>query len=194
MSQTIAASTGFLPAWLEIRSIAGSKHYIGALRPECKSDFQALIAEQRTKAKEDAVQREAQADNPDRPPLLSEEEFKALADRYDSSDMSQEDYEALFDELCGKGIFSPEDKDMMGLGPSGLVKLDWGSIGTASCVPMGQDHGSFFPAEGGDLLSFARYQASFRFMDPVSGSWFKTKPASLYETLADILEQMRTAA
>lgn len=129
---------------------------------------------------------------------LSKEDIKALAEKYNVSDMTQEEYDAFLDDLYERGLLTEED--LTDLGHSEHIEMfhrlkpeelsfqylancaDFPAIGWQPGFALGQKHV--------DMLSMAQYEKSFQYFDEEKSEWLQSPKAVLYQKLYDVLYAM----
>ena len=129
---------------------------------------------------------------------LSKEDIKALAEKYNVSDMTQEEYDAFLDDLYERGLLTEEDLTALGhseykgmfrrLKPEEMCGAylancaDFPAIGWQPGFALGQKHV--------DMLSMAQYEKSFQYFDEEKSEWLQSPKAVLYQKLYDVLYAM----
>lgn len=119
--------------------------------------------------------------------ILSKEERADLAGRYNPTDLTQEEYRALMDELCEMGIFDQEDKPYLSCGGMMFVHV------SEPCMEISPLIGVSYPTLescNGNVLGWSRYQASFSRYDEATQTFSKSRKASLHCKLATVLTQL----
>lgn len=155
----------------------------------CQDEINKALAAQKQKdiARRDAFFENIKKGGADA--TLSAEQKQYLSETYNPTDMAQEDYQALLDDLCKFGVLTEEDKGYLSYG--GLQKLD---LSEPSCVitPMvpGRPMDTLSDCKG-NALEWTRFQASFESFDPASRTFGKSMSAVLFGKVRDVLEQIR---
>lgn len=86
-----------------------------------------------TLAQTSAKQTEAAKNAPPRT-KLSDEDIKALADKYDPSSMSRSEYDSFLEDLVDKGVLTQQEIQYMGY--KGMICLDLSGHGTTKLTPV----------------------------------------------------------
>lgn len=130
--------------------------------------------------------------------VMTSEKWQTLAEKYDPSSMTQEQYDAFLDELCEMGALHPED--LTDLGHSryqfGFVKLtaescrsylaNGADLPPVSYVPKFKDG-----ARRINLLYWAQEEKAWQYYDADKGTWLQSHKAQAFQQIYDILQGMR---
>ena len=162
-------------------------------------DFLACCEEQ------DRVYREAEASYVKRVPMqvkLTDEQKKYLAETYERTDMTEEEYHAFAKDLHEFGILDDQDLADLGVTPGdgsadffgACMLVGVGGMTTStvrySPLPPNQNYLGIYRFGGGNVLDWARYQASFQLCDTDTQSWSYDRFGHLFNRLYSVLEQM----
>ena len=169
------------------------------VKPEHVKDFLACCEEQ------DRVYREAEASYVKRVPMqvkLTDEQKKYLAETYERTDMTEEEYHAFAKDLYEFGILDDQDLADLGVTPGdgsadffgACMLVGVGGMTTStvrySPLPPNQNYLGIYRFGGGNVLDWARYQASFQLCDTDTQSWSYDRFGHLFNRLYSVLEQM----
>ena len=169
------------------------------VKPEHVKDFLACCEEQ------DRVYREAEASYVKRVPMqvkLTDEQKKYLAETYERTDMTEEEYHAFAKDLHEFGILDDQDLADLGVTPGdgsadffgACMLVGVGGMTTStvrySPLPPNQNYLGIYRFGGGNVLDWARYQASFQLCDTDTQSWGSDRFGHLFNRLYSVLEQM----
>lgn len=119
--------------------------------------------------------------------ILSKEERTDLAARYNPTNMTQEEYRALVDELCELGIFDQDDKPYLSC--EGMMFVHISEL----CIEISHYTGPSYPTLescNGNVLGWSRYKASFSRYDEATQTFSKSRTASLHCKLETVLTQL----
>lgn len=119
--------------------------------------------------------------------ILSKEERADLAARYNPTDMTQEEYLALVDELCELGIFDQDDKPYLSCG--GMIFMHISELCMEISPYTGPSHPTLESCNG-NVLGWSRYKASFSRYDEATQTFSKSRTASLHCKLETVLTQL----
>lgn len=169
------------------------------VKPEHVKDFLACCEEQ------DRVYREAEASYVKRVPMqvkLTDEQKKYLSETYERTDMTEEEYHAFAKDLYEFGILDDQDLADLGVTPGdgsadffgACMLVGVGGMTTStvrySPLPPNQNYLGIYRFGGGNVLDWARYQASFQLCDTDTQSWGYDRFGHLFNRLYSVLEQM----
>ncbi|NCE63417.1 hypothetical protein D1159_02195 [Pseudoflavonifractor sp. 524-17] len=118
---------------------------------------------------------------------LTEEQKNALSEKYDPQNMTLEEYRSLLDDLCEYGIL--EEGDKVFVGGENLVPLAL----SGPMVQVSSYSGPVHPGlgrQGGNVIEWANYEASFRTMNVDTQKYEKTLRAVLFGRIGSVLEQL----
>lgn len=183
-----ATSFRINPDWFTI------KGNMGVLKREHRADFEAALKESRQAAKAEFEKEQEKG-----AVELTEEQKKELASKYDPEDMTQEEYDAFIDDLCNYGVLTKTDKYYVDAktNPGGIELVPLEHVKTGAwivSVPNG-DFGSCFESLSqakGNVLSWARFQSSYKEIDELTGLFTKTRSAILFGKIENVLMQMNS--
>ena len=169
------------------------------VKPEHVKDFLACCEEQ------DRVYREAEASYVKQVPMqvkLTDEQKKYLSETYERTDMTEEEYHAFAKDLHEFGILDDQDLADLGVTPGdgsadffgACMLVGVGGMTTStvrySPLPPNQNYLGIYRFGGGNVLDWARYQASFQLCDTDTQSWSYDRFGHLFNRLYSVLEQM----
>ena len=169
------------------------------VKPEHVKDFLACCEEQ------ERVYREAEASYVKRVPMqvkLTDEQKKYLSETYERTDMTEEEYHAFAKDLYEFGILDDQDLADLGVTPGdgsadffgACMLVGVGGMTTSavrySPLPPNQNYLGIYRFGGGNVLDWARYQASFQLCDTDTQSWGYDRFGHLFNRLYSVLEQM----
>ena len=169
------------------------------VKPEHVKDFLACCEEQ------DRVYREAEASYVKRVPMqvkLTDEQKKYLSETYERTNMTEEEYHAFAKDLHEFGILDDQDLADLGVTPGdgsadffgACMLVGVGGMTTStvrySPLPPNQNYLGIYRFGGGNVLDWARYQASFQLCDTDTQSWSYDRFGHLFNRLYSVLEQM----
>ena len=169
------------------------------VKPEHVKDFLACCEEQ------DRVYREAEASYVKRVPMqvkLTDEQKKYLSETYERTNMTEEEYHAFAKDLHEFGILDDQDLADLGVTPGdgsadffgACMLVGVGGMTTStvrySPLPPNQNYLGIYRFGGGNVLDWARYQASFQRCDTDTQSWSYDRFGHLFNRLYSVLEQM----
>ena len=169
------------------------------VKPEHVKDFLACCEEQ------DRVYREAEASYVKRVPMqvkLTDEQKKYLSETYERTNMTEEEYHAFAKDLHEFGILDDQDLADLGVTPGdgsadffgACMLVGVGGMTTStvrySPLPPNQNYLGIYRFGGGNVLDWARYQASFQLCDTDTQSWGYDRFGHLFNRLYSVLEQM----
>lgn len=129
---------------------------------------------------------------------LSKEDIQTLAEKYNVSDMTQEEYDAFLDDLYERGLLTEEDLRKLGhsehtLAITPLSAKDMSFEYLANCADfpaIGWQPGFALGQKHVDILSMAQYEKSFKYFDEEKNEWLQSPKAVLYQKLYDVLYAM----
>ena len=169
------------------------------VKPEHVKDFLACCEEQ------DRVYREAEASYVKQVPMqvkLTDEQKKYLSETYERTNMTEEEYHAFAKDLHEFGILDDQDLADLGVTPGdgsadffgACMLVGVGGMTTStvrySPLPPNQNYLGIYRFGGGNVLDWARYQASFQLCDTDTQSWSYDRFGHLFNRLYSVLEQM----
>ena len=169
------------------------------VKPEHVKDFLACCEEQ------DRVYREAEASYVKQVPMqvkLTDEQKKYLSETYERTNMTEEEYHAFAKDLHEFGILDDQDLADLGVTPGdgsadffgACMLVGVGGMTTStvrySPLPPNQNYLGIYRFGGGNVLDWARYQASFQLCDTDTQSWGFDRFGHLFNRLYSVLEQM----
>jgi len=182
---------GFSANWFNYKPIDPTGKVQGQyaiLKPEHKKDVENFYSAQRERHIQET--RELQPEiNASGSVKLTDEQKAALSEKYDPNHMSREDYVSFVDNLYEYGILEGNDRDWVQARADGLTLVLPGATHTfqASGVPYQSER---FDDYGGDVLSWAKYMASFEYFDELTMDFAPTKSALLFGKIEDVLSQI----
>lgn len=120
--------------------------------------------------------------------VLTDEQKEYLADNYNPSNMSQDEYQAFVNDLCKFGILEEQDKDYVSC--SSLVPLDL-SIPACEITKMVPGKPKFnFDDCNDNVLDWAKFRSTFESFDSCNKTFQKTRSAILFGKIEDVLTQI----
>ena len=169
-----------------------SKTKCGAMtiKSEYLKDFEACCKERAR------IFKEAEASLPKRPMQvkLTDEQKKYLSETYDRTDMSVEEYHAFANDLYEFGILNDQDLKDMRIRTNELDPLEDGYsdkvVVRSSSYRTDKIYLPFNYYGGGNVLDWARYQASFQLYDSETQTYSYDRIGRLFNRLYSVLEQM----
>lgn len=169
------------------------------VKPEHVKDFLECCKEQ------DRVYREAEERYVKQVPMqvkLTDEQKKYLSETYERTDMTVEEFHAFAKDLHEFGILDDQDLADLGVTPGdgsadflgACMLVGVGGITTStvrySPLPPNLNYLGIYRFGGGNVLDWARYQASFQLCDTDTQSWSYDRFGHMYNRLYSVLEQM----
>ena len=106
-----------------------------------------------------------------------------MSKTYDPQDMSQEEYDALLEDLQRLGVLSSGEVQILRYGASSRLNGIWEA---SSAQPDLSHH---FKYCNGNLLDWARFRASYECLDQ-SGNRYRDGTALLFDKLYCVLTQL----
>jgi hypothetical protein len=174
----------------DFEKIPGSNRGVMTIKSEHLKDFEACCKERAR------IFKEAEASLPKRPMevKLTDEQKKYLSETYDRTDMSVEEYHAFANDLYEFGILNDQDLKDMRIRTNELVPLEDGYsdkvVLRSSSYRTNKIYLPFNYYGGGNVLDWARYQASFRLYDSETQTHIHDRISRLFTRLCSVLEQM----
>ena len=178
-----------------------SKTKCGAMtiKSEYLKDFEACCKERAR------IFKEAEASLPKRPMQvkLTDEQKKYLAETYERTDMTEEEYHAFAKDLHEFGILDDQDLADLGVTPGDgsadffgacmLVGSGSAGVPTAKYSPLSPNMNydeAGYKFYGGNMLDWVRYHASFRLCDLETQTFTYDRYDHMFNRLCSVLEQM----
>lgn len=146
---------------------------------------------------------------PDLSAVLIDEEWESLSQKYDPSNMTQQEYTALLNELHDAGLLSDEELKLLSVCEDGLSSCT--NIGgihlspvfpellSGRCVisltnnadfPDGQPVGFSSGKAYCDVFAISAWESAFRYYDQEGSEWLPTRKAQAFQRLDAILQEM----
>lgn len=141
--------------------------------------------------------------------VLTDEEWESLSQKYDLSNITQQEYTALLGELYDTGLLSDEDLEMLSVcedGRSSCTKIGGIHLSAVSpelmsghCItsltnnaafPGGQPAGFSSGQEYCNVLAMFAWEKAFQYYDPERSEWLPTRKAQAFQRLDAILQEM----
>lgn len=183
---------GFQSNWFNVTEHTlenGNKLPIATLKDEYKDDFAAFTQNKL----EQLEQREPSAGLD----ALTDEQLKELSEKYDTDDMTYDEYQSFLNDLVDMGALTETDRwlaggtDENGLTP--VIPAMAASVRDASqdTPSMSQLTYSFpFDADSVDITEWVKYRASHDMAYYISGERYDINEDKANQTAADILSAM----
>ena len=129
---------------------------------------------------------------------LSNDDVKALAEKYNTSDMTQSEYNHFLDDLYNMGVISKQDLSTLGhseytpaVSLVNLEDMHRGYLANGADLPsIGRQPGFAYGQRHVDVLSMAQYEKSFQYYDTMQNSWKQSSKAAAYGKIYDVLFSM----
>ena len=129
---------------------------------------------------------------------LSNDDVKALAEKYNTSDMTQSEYNHFLDDLYNMGVISKQDLSTLGhseytpaVSLVNLEDMHRGYLANGADLPsIGWQPGFAYGQRHVDVLSMAQYEKSFQYYDTMQNSWKQSSKAAAYGKIYDVLFSM----
>lgn len=183
---------GFQSNWFNVTEHTmenGNKLPMATLKDEYKDEFAAY-----TESKlQQLTQREPSAGLD----ALTDEQLKELSEKYDTDEMTYDEYQSFLNDLVDKGALTETDRwlaggtDENGLTP--VIPAMAASVRDASqdTPSMSQLTYSFpFDADSVDITEWVKYRASHDMAYYISGKRYNIGEDQVNQTIADILSAM----
>ena len=122
------------------------------------------------------------------PVKLTEQQKQYLSAKYNAQDMSEEDFAAFVEDLYQYGLLSDRDKSILGYGEKDPL-LAWRTGDSVARYEPGKTFDSFADCNG-NVLAWAKYQASIQDFDPQAKKFYRSSTALLFDRLHSILQQI----
>ncbi len=190
---SVNSAGGFNADWFTYKSIDPTGKVQGQyaiLKPEHKVDvasfYSAMREEQLQSTRE--LQAEVKANGSVK---LTDEQKAMLSEKYDPTDMSREDYVSFVDDLYEYGILEGDDRNWVQGHSDGRVYVLPGATGHAEISNPDMPYMPHFADCGGDVLSWAKYMASFEYFDELLLDLVPTKSALLFGKIEDVLSRIK---
>ncbi len=119
---------------------------------------------------------------------LTDEQRKYLSERYDTENMTKEEFGAFVEDLYKFGILSDKDKSNLGYGDDDL-RCFRTVCSVAPHVP-GRNYNTLSDCDG-NVLAWTKYQSAIEHFDPQAKQFYHSSTALLYARLHNILQQMK---
>lgn len=141
--------------------------------------------------------------------VLTDEEWESLNQKYDPSNMSQQEYHAFLAELHDMGLLSEEEMDMLSVcedGHSSCINVGGIHLSPVSpellnghCItsltnnndfPNGQPVGFVSGKAYCNVIAMSAWEKAFQYYDQDRSEWFPTHKAQAFQRLDAILQEM----
>lgn len=184
---------GFQSNWFNVQNLTmenGKKLPIATLKDEYKDEFAALA--------QNKLEQMAGREPSKGLDALTEEQLKALAEKYDPEEMTHEEYQDFLNELVGMGALTETDRLLAGgTGPNGLIPVIPGasaSVCDASMDGMGSSFTYDFPMgeDAIDVTEWVKYRASFDTIHYFGDKQYDLGEDEANRTVAAILQKMQS--
>lgn len=155
----------------------------------------------------DQIQRQAleRLHKPSARAELSTDQLRDLKSKYDSNDMTYDEYQAFLDDLVNMGLLTENDKYKVGgtkeiggchLSPVDLlskVSIREGRVSASSTFSLFPSYPSSDYSEKTDITEWVRYRSSYdTFYFDQAGGLHKGREDELFQTVSDILSKMHS--
>lgn len=180
---------GFQSNWFNVTEHTmenGKKLPMATLKDEYKDEFAAY-----TESKlQQLTQREPSAGLD----ALTDEQLKELSEKYDTDDMTYDEYQSFLNDLVDMGALTETDRWLAGgTGPNGLIPVIPGasaSVCDASMDGMGSSFTYDFPRgeDAIDVTEWVKYRASFDTIHYLGGKQYDLGEDKANRTVAAILQ------
>lgn len=188
---TVGRTSGWVDSswfnYIEIPGIDPGKMTWGVLKDECRDQFREAVQAKREEQrlafqtfKEDARKRGTSV-------RLTDAQLKHLSASYNPREMTQEDYQAFIDDLCGYGVLDEADKDYISYGiMTPIYCIEPCTITAASYQPYDRHFGS----SGGNVLDWSKYLSTYEYFNPDTNRFEPTRSAILFDRIRQVLAKM----
>ena len=195
-------------SWADVMAgTAPSASFVVCSSPEDRAAMQAYFSNAFSNAP--ALSSENDQPMADLSTVLTDEEWESLSQKYDPSNMTQQEYTALLAELHDAGLLSDEDLDMLSVCKDGHSScIDVGGIHLSAvppelmsghCItsltnnadfPGGQPAGFASGKEYCNVLAMSAWEKAFQYYDPERSEWLPTRKAQAFRRLDAILQEI----
>lgn len=146
---------------------------------------------------------------PDLSTVLTDEEWESLNQKYDPSNMTQQEYTALLNELHDAGLLNDEKLELLSVcedrhssctniggihlspvPPELLSGHCIASLTNNTDFPGGQPVGFSSSKAYCDVFAISAWEAAFRYYDQERSEWLPTRKAQAFQRLDAILQEM----
>ena len=146
---------------------------------------------------------------PDLSAVLTDEEWESLSQKYDPSNMTQQEYTALLNELHDAGLLSDEELKLLSVCEDGLSSctniggihlspvspelMDGHcitSLTNNSAFPNGQPVGFSSGNAHCNVFDMSAWEKTFQYYDQDRSEWLPTCKAQAFQWLDTILQEM----
>ena len=140
---------------------------------------------------------------------LTDEEWESLSQKYDPSNMTRQEYDALLTELHGMGLLSDRERDMLSVcedGHSSCINVGGihlsritpemlnghviASLTNNNDFPYGQPVGFASGKAYCDVFALSAWEQAFQYYDQNQSEWIPTRKAQAFQWLNAILQEM----
>ncbi len=184
---------GFQSNWFNVTEHTlenGSKLPMATLKDEYKDDFAAFTQNRL----EQLEQREPSAGLD----ALTDEQLKALSEKYDTDDMTYDEYQSFLSDLVDMGALTETDRWLAGGTEDGkmmrpVIPAMFASVRDASKDTLSMSQLSYdFPVgmDSVDITEWVKYRATSDTAYYFSGKRYDLDINELNQTMADILDAM----
>lgn len=195
-------------SWADVMAgTAPSASFVVCDSPEDRAAMQAYFSN--VFSNDPALSSENDQPMADLSTVLTDEEWESLSQKYDPSNMTQQEYTALLAELHDAGLLSDEDLDMLSVCKDGHSScIDVGGIHLSAvspelmsghCItsltnnadfPSGQPAGFSSGQEYCNVLAMSAWEKAFQYYDQARSEWLPTRKAQAFQRLDAILQEM----
>lgn len=165
---------------------------------EIKEAFKAYLQEGMKNVNMQGTSQEVEGSNVS----LSDDDVAALAKKYDTQNMTQQEYDDFLEELYDLGVISEDELSLLGYSnnedavaslvtPLDFGVLNRGFLANGDDLPAnGWQPGFSLGASQVDVLSMAQWEKSFKYYDVDQSKWLQSNKAKAYEKIYDVLLTM----
>lgn len=122
--------------------------------------------------------------------MLTEDQVKDLAEKYDPENITQEEYYNFINDLCGYGAFDAKDKNYVGAQSKELSLTRLDSFGPE--IRVISMNSPLYGLNDDTIFNRIRLGAVTQTLNPVTGAFEESYTAKLYAQLAEILTKVQT--
>lgn len=141
--------------------------------------------------------------------VLTDEEWENLNQKYDPSNMTQQEYDAFLTELHDMGLLSDEDLDLLSVcqdGHSSCTNVGGIHLSAVSpellgghCItsltnnvdfPSGQPVGFVSGKSYSNVIAMSAWEKAFQYYDQERSEWLPSRKAQAFQRLNAILQEM----
>ena len=207
-SKRAEASSVPTVSWADVMAgTAPSASFVVCSSPEDRTAMQAYFSNVFSSAP--ALSSENKQPMPDLSTVLTDEKWESLSQKYDPSNMTQQEYTALLNELHDAGLLNDEELELLSVcenGHSSCANIGGIHLSPVSlelmsghCItslvnnddfPGGQPVGFSSNKAYCDVFAISAWEAAFRYYDQERSEWLPTCKAQAFQQLDAILQEM----